>query len=124
MVRRFPTTRHLCSWAGLIPRHIESDTTVIRGRITRMGLALVRWGPPRGRGPADDAISPAYRRIAERRGRKIARVAAARKLVTSCTTACVMAASAASRRRGEGPAQPRRELDARRDPHHGGLVAT
>lgn len=28
------------------------------------------------------AISPAYRRIAERRGRKIARVAAARKLLT------------------------------------------
>ena len=34
-VHRFPTARHLCSWAGLTPRHIESDTRVIRGRITR-----------------------------------------------------------------------------------------
>jgi transposase len=42
-VHRFPTARHLCSWAGLTPKHIESDTKVIRRRITRMGSALVRW---------------------------------------------------------------------------------
>ena len=82
---RFPTARHLCSWAALTPKHIESDTKVIRGRITRMGSALVRWAAAteavvRYRG--GPAISPAYRRIAERRGRKIARVAAARKLLT------------------------------------------
>jgi transposase len=49
-VYRFPTARHLCSWAGLTPKHIESDTKVFRGRITRMGSALVR-GRHRSRGP-------------------------------------------------------------------------
>jgi transposase len=83
-VHRFPTARHLCSWAGLTPKHIESDTKVIRGRITRMGSALVRWAATEAvvRYHGGDAISPAYRRIAERRGRKIARVAAARELLT------------------------------------------
>src|SRR4051812_18962150 len=36
-VTRFASARHLCSWAGLTPRHRESDTTVHRGPITKMG---------------------------------------------------------------------------------------
>lgn len=36
-VNRFPGPRQLCSWAGLTPRHRESDTTVHRGRITKQG---------------------------------------------------------------------------------------
>jgi transposase len=36
-VHRFASARHLCSWAGLTPRHRESDTTVHRGPITKMG---------------------------------------------------------------------------------------
>jgi transposase len=35
-VSRFPTGRHLCSWAGLTPSHRESDTKVQRGHITKM----------------------------------------------------------------------------------------
>jgi transposase len=83
-VHRFPTARHLCSWAGLTPKHIESDTKIIRGRITRMGSALVRWAATEAvvRYHGGDPIRPAYQRIAERRGNKIARVAAARKLLT------------------------------------------
>ena len=83
-VYRFPTARHLCSWAGLTPKHIESDTKVFRGRITRMGSALVRWAATEAvaRYHGGRAIGPAYRRIAERRGTKIARVAAARKVLT------------------------------------------
>ena len=42
-VTRFASARHLCSWAGLTPRHRESDTTVHRGAITKMGSTLVRW---------------------------------------------------------------------------------
>ena len=42
-VHRFPSARHLCSWAGLTPRHRESDTTVHRGPITKQGSTLVRW---------------------------------------------------------------------------------
>ena len=49
-----------------------------------MGSALVRWAAVAAvvRYHGGAPIRPAYRRIAERRGNKIARVAAARKLLT------------------------------------------
>ncbi|HYZ36271.1 MAG TPA: transposase [Pseudonocardiaceae bacterium] len=42
-VHRFPGPGQLASWAGLTPKHHESDTTVHRGRITKQGSTLVRW---------------------------------------------------------------------------------
>lgn len=42
-VERFSRPQQLCSWAGLTPRHRESDATVHRGRITKQGSTLVRW---------------------------------------------------------------------------------
>lgn len=83
-INRFDSPRQLCSWAGLTPKHVESDTKVYRGRITRMGSTLVRWAAIEAvaRYHGGDAIRPAYRRIAARRGNKIARVAAGRKLLT------------------------------------------
>jgi hypothetical protein len=33
----------LCCWAGLTPRHYESDKTVHRGHISKEGDTLVRW---------------------------------------------------------------------------------
>ncbi|WP_241831173.1 IS110 family transposase, partial [Parafrankia soli] len=42
-ITRFPTPGHLASWAGLTPRHRESDTTVHRGHITKQGSSLIRW---------------------------------------------------------------------------------
>ncbi len=81
-VGRFADARRLASWAGLTPRHRESDTKVRRG--TKMGPALVRWAAieavARGRGPS--VLRQHWRSVAERRGHKIGRVAAARKLVT------------------------------------------
>jgi transposase len=61
-VHRFPTARHVCSWDGLTPKHIESDTKVIRGRVTRMGSALVRWTAVDAvaRDHGGPAISPAW----------------------------------------------------------------
>jgi transposase len=83
-VTRFPTARHLCSWAGMTPNLHESDTHSYKGRITKQGSTIVRWAAMecvvRYHGGAQ--IAPAYRRIAERRGNNIARVAAARKLLT------------------------------------------
>jgi len=35
-VTRFKSPEALSSWAGLAPRHHESDTKVIRGQITKM----------------------------------------------------------------------------------------
>jgi len=42
-VARFARPAQLASWAGLTPKHRESDTTVHRGRITKQGSRLVRW---------------------------------------------------------------------------------
>jgi Transposase IS116/IS110/IS902 family len=42
-VHRFAGPSQLASWAGLTPRHHESDTIVHRGRITKQGSRLVRW---------------------------------------------------------------------------------
>jgi transposase len=83
-VTRFPDARRLASWAGLTPRHRESDTKVHRGHITKMGPALVRWAAieavARSGGPS--VLRQHWRQVAERRGVKIGRVAAARKLLT------------------------------------------
>ena len=38
-----PGPAQLTCWAGLTPKHHESDTTVHRGRITKQGSRLVRW---------------------------------------------------------------------------------
>ncbi len=82
-VARFPTPGHLVSWAGLTPRHRESDTKVHRGRITKQGPKLVRWAAieavTRGRGPSP--VRAHWRNVAQRRGILIGRVAAARKLL-------------------------------------------
>ena len=83
-VGRFPNPEALCSWAGLTPRHRESDTKVRRGRITKQGSVLVRWGAIEAisGGHGGPKLKADYRRIAARRGIRIARVAVARKLLT------------------------------------------
>ena len=83
-VHRFERPEQLSSWAGLTPRHRESDATVHRGRITKQGSRLVRWAAVEAvmRQRGGTKLAADYRRIAERRGRKIAVVAAARKLLT------------------------------------------
>lgn len=82
-VSRFKSPKQLCSWVGLTPRHRESDETVKRGPITKQGSALVRWAAVEAvaRYQGGPPIQDAYRRIAQTRGNKIARVAAARRLV-------------------------------------------
>src|SRR5450759_3829972 len=42
-VSRFASASKLTCWAGLTPKHHESDTHVRRGRITKQGSRLVRW---------------------------------------------------------------------------------
>ena len=83
-VARFEGPEKLCSWAGLTPRHRESDTTVQRGHITKQGSRLVRWAAVEAvqRQRGGTKLQADYHRIAERRGRKIAVVATARKLLT------------------------------------------
>ena len=42
-VHRFAHAQKLTCWAGLTPKHHESDKHVHRGRITKQGSRLVRW---------------------------------------------------------------------------------
>jgi len=80
-ITRFPSASKLTCWAGLTPKHHESDTHVHRGRITKQGSRLVRWaaiesvsalGPNTGAGARRT-------RVADRRGRNVGKVAAARQ---------------------------------------------
>ncbi len=81
---RFAGAPQLCSWAGLTPRHRESDTHVQRGHITKQGSRLVRWAAVEavGRQGGATAVATHHHRVADRRGRGIGRVAGARKLLT------------------------------------------
>ena len=83
-VTRFRSPAALCSWAGLTPKHHESDTTVHRGEMTKQGSRLVRWAVIEGtvRYHGGTKLAADYRRIAERRGKNRATVAIARKILT------------------------------------------
>jgi transposase len=86
-ISRFPSPGQLGSWAGLTPRHRESDLKVARGHLTKQGSPLLRWAMVEAIQHQPDG-SPARElkdRIIARRGaqaRNIARAAAARKLLT------------------------------------------
>jgi transposase len=84
-VRRFPTARHLCAWAGLTPTVRSSDGKARLGHISRQGSPALRWAlveaaqkVTTGSGP----LREKYERIAKRRGAKIAKVAIAREILT------------------------------------------
>jgi transposase len=88
-VTRFRTPAQLASWAGLTPKHHESDTTVRRGPITKQGSRLVRWAAVEAaqRQGHGTKLRADFTRITANHGdtvgaRKIARVAVARKIVT------------------------------------------
>jgi len=83
-VTRFPSPRHLCSYAGLVPRVHQSGTVARQGRISRAGRGSLRWAAwmaglqaTRRPGPLRDF----YLSLAARRPKMVALVAASRKLV-------------------------------------------
>ena len=82
-VHRFAGPGSLCSWAGLTPRHYESDTVIHRGHITKQGSKLVRWATVEAiQRKTTVKIVVDRQRIEARRGKSIAKIAAARKLLT------------------------------------------
>jgi transposase len=82
-VSRFGTAPQLACWAGLTPKHHESDTHVRRGRITKQGSRLVRWAAVESikRVGRHSKIGALRDRVADRRGANIGAVAAARQQV-------------------------------------------
>jgi transposase len=86
-VARFRTARQLCSWAGMTPTVRSSDQRTRLGHISHQGSPALRWAlieaaqhAARGGGP----LRQAFERIAKRRGRQVAKVAIARKILTLC----------------------------------------
>jgi transposase len=80
-VGRFATAPQLACWAGLTPKHHESDTHVHRGSITKQGSRLVRWAAVESVQllPATSRVGQIRDRVGARRGRNIGVVAAARQ---------------------------------------------
>jgi transposase len=86
-IERFPTARHLCAWAGLTPTVRSSDARARLGHISRQGSGALRWALVEAAQKACQGGGPLrqdFERIAKRRGRKIAKVAVARKILTLC----------------------------------------
>jgi transposase len=86
-ITRFRNPGQLCSWAGLTPRHRESDLKVTRGHVTKQGSRMLRWALTEAiqRTPAGNPVRQRKDSIIARRGkeaRNIAKVAAARELLT------------------------------------------
>jgi transposase len=82
-VHRFRTAPQLACWAGLTPKHHESDAHVHRGRITKQGSRLMRWAAVESVSKlGQHTLLGSYKnRVAQRRGTNIGTVAAARKQV-------------------------------------------
>jgi transposase len=83
-ISRFPGARKLASQSGLTPTVRGSDRTVRHGHISGQGPAWLRWvlnqaAQTAKRSPESAAACAA---IAQRRGKKIAAIAIARKLLT------------------------------------------
>jgi transposase len=83
-ITRFPSARKLASWAGLTPTVRGSDLTVRHGHISKQGSAWLRWVLNQAAQTAKRSpeFAAAYAAIAKRRGKKIATIAIARKLLT------------------------------------------
>jgi transposase len=86
-ISRFRSGDRLASYAGIVPSTHSSGKVTRHGRITREGSRWLRWAMVEAalvHLRYDTPVTRFYHRVAERRGAKTARVAAARKLLTVC----------------------------------------
>jgi transposase len=87
-LNRFSDGDKLCGYAGLVPSTHASGGMVRHGGITREGSRWLRWVMVEAAmthvHKYDTSITKSYHRIAERRGRQVATVAAARRLLMCC----------------------------------------
>jgi transposase len=84
-VHRFRSPQALASWAGLTPRHYESDNKARRGHITKQGSRLLRWAATEASQRIREPwLAQKRALITDRRGRSaanISKVAAGRRLI-------------------------------------------
>jgi transposase len=69
-ITRFRCPARLSSWAGLTPRHRESDLKIARGHITKQGSTILRWALVEAiqHQPAGSPVRDIKDRIIARRG--------------------------------------------------------
>jgi transposase len=82
-IGRFMSAGKLCSYAGLVPSTYSSGNRTYQGKITKQGNKWLRWAMIEAaqRAPLNDLwLRGFYQRISKH-GKKIARVAVARKLL-------------------------------------------
>jgi transposase len=85
-IARFPTARKLCAWAGLTPTVRNSDRKVRHGHITKQGSVWARWILQEAAHTAKRSpqFAGTYGQLTRRRGKQIATVAIARRLLARC----------------------------------------
>jgi transposase len=117
-ITRFGSARKLAGWAGLTPTVRGSDLTVRHGHISKQGTAWLRWVLNQAAQTArrSPEFAATYAAIASRRGKKIATIAVARKLLTrayhllaaaqAAQASSVPAAADAPAGQGKGPQGP------------------
>ena len=122
-ITRFGSARKLASWAGLTPTVRGSDLKVRHGHISKQGSAWLRWVLNQAAQTAKQSpqFAATYSSIAQRRGKKIATIAIARKLLTRAyhLLADMQATSTTSRRSGREDgrvAKPRVRSPLRHEP--------
>jgi transposase len=83
-ISRFGSARKLAAWAGLTPTVRGSDLKVRHGHISKQGSAWLRWAMNQAAQTAKRSpeFAASYAAIAKKRGKKIATIAIARKLLT------------------------------------------
>ncbi len=82
-VHRFPSAKHLASYLGLTPRVRASADRIRLGHISKEGNRLVRWALVVAATQAARRPGPLrawFRAVEQRKGKKVARVALARRL--------------------------------------------
>jgi len=82
-IHRFPSAKHVASYAGLTPRVRASADRVRLGHISKEGNRLLRWALVLAATQAARRPGPLrawVRLVQQRRGKKVARVALARRL--------------------------------------------
>jgi transposase len=83
-VKRFPSAKQLCSYAGLVPSTYASGNTCYHGHITKQGSRWLRWILIEAAIHAVKRPGPLrrfYHKVERKRGGKVAKVATARKLL-------------------------------------------
>lgn len=84
-VRRFRNAKKLFSYAGIIPSERSSGERIRRGPITKQGSSWLRWAlteaAQKQEMAKDSPFAEDYRRIKEKKGKQVAKIAVARKIL-------------------------------------------